>query len=108
MKPVLSPEGKEWGRFQPDCAGFTIKSLNVPASWEYIYQNRDVLLKVDQFGPVYVQAHPPGDIMLFKRENGQKFSSWMVWLTSDEFLEPFTNFYRPVVDGKNPAKEPET
>lgn len=107
MKPVFSPEGKEWGRFQPDCAGFTIKSLDVPTSWEYIYQNRDVLLKVDQFGPVYVQAHPPGDIMLFNRENGQKFSSWMVWLTSDEFSEPFTNFFRPLVNGKNPSKEPE-
>lgn len=38
-----------WGEFQGDCAGFNMKSLNLPAPWDYIYQNRGILLKVDQF-----------------------------------------------------------
>ncbi len=59
-----------WGEFQEDCAGFNMKSLNLPTPpWDYIYQNRGILLKVDQYGPVYTQAYPPGDVMLFKRES---------------------------------------
>lgn len=40
-----------WGEFQEDCAGFNIKSLNLPAPWDYIYQNRGILLKMDQRNP---------------------------------------------------------
>ena len=84
-----------YGNFIKDTAGYEITTLNLPASWEYIYENRDILLKVDQFGPVYAQAHPPGDIMLFKREQHQKFSPWSVGISSDRFPETFTNFFRP-------------
>src|SRR5690554_2585369 len=49
-------------------------------SWEYIYQNTDILLKVDQNGPVYAQAKPVEDIFLFKRENYEKHSKWQIQL----------------------------
>lgn len=84
-----------YGKFKPDTAGYEITTLNLPASWEYVYENRDVLLKVDQFGPVYAQAHPPGDIMLFKRENHEKYSPWMIRLDSPVFDASITNFFRP-------------
>ena len=83
-------------KFIKNTAGYEINDLNLPAPWEYIYQNKDLLLKVDQFGPVYVQADPPGDIMLMRRENGQSFSNWIVWI-SEEGRESFNNFYRPMV-----------
>lgn len=107
-REIYGPSRQRWGKFRPDCAGIDLFSLNLPAPWEYIYQNHDVLLKVDQFGPVYAQANPPGGILLFKREGGQKFSSWNVWLQSDELEDskPFTNFFRPLVDGSAPSKEP--
>lgn len=50
---------------------------NLPVPWEYIYQNGKILLKVDRFGPVYAQADPRSDIMLFKRDSMQKFSSYL-------------------------------
>lgn len=84
-----------YGKFIKNTAGYEINTLNLPTSWEYIYENKDILLKVDQFGPVYAQANPPGDIMLFKREQHQKYSPWMVQLVLDETKEQFTNFFRP-------------
>lgn len=38
-----------YGKFIENTAGYEINTLNLPASWEYIYENRDILLKVDQF-----------------------------------------------------------
>ena len=86
-----------YGKFIENTAGYEINDLNLPSAWEYIYQNRDFLLKVDQFGPVYVQADPPGDILLLRREAGQSFSSWTVWISEDG-QEPFNNFFRPTVN----------
>ena len=86
-----------YGKFIQDTAGYELNDLNLPSAWEYIYQNQDFLLKVDQFGPVYVQADPPGDILLLRRENGQRFSNWAVWI-SEEGQEPFNNFFRPTVN----------
>ena len=83
----------------------TDRSMQVP--WEYIYQNRDVLLRVDQFGPVNAQAYPPQDIMLFKRERDDKFSKWLYWLQCDEINggTPFTNFWGPSLG--SPDQQPD-
>ena len=83
-----------YGKFIENTAGYEIHTLNLPASWEYIYENKDILLKVDQFGPIYAQAHPPGDIMLFKREQHQKYSPWCIHLKFEDG-ERITNFFRP-------------
>lgn len=93
------------GNFIQNTAGYEITTLNLPVSWEYIYENRDILLKVDQHGPVYAQAHPPGDIMVFKREQHQRFSPWCVNISSNDFDGRFTNFFRPNTFGVD--KEPE-
>ena len=98
--------GKKLGEFLPSTAGFRISSLNLPASWEYIYQNRDVLMKVDQFGPVYAQMDPPGDVQMFRRESGQKFSNWIVWIKK-EGGEPFNNFFRPHANSVKQNDEPQ-
>lgn len=84
-----------YGSFIKNTAGYEINTINLPISWEYIYENRDILLKMDQFGPVYAQAHPPGDIVLFKREQHQKFSPWLIHICSDSFPGRITNFFRP-------------
>ncbi len=94
------------GKFIPHCAGFKIKTFNLPAAWEYIYQNRDILMKVDQYGPVYAQNNPPADIMLFKRESGQRFSNWLVWIKKGG-EEAFNNYFRPQINGANSSIEPE-
>lgn len=45
-------------------------------AWEYIYQNPQILLRVDQYGLVNCQYLPPQDIMLFKREPSDRYSKW--------------------------------
>lgn len=83
-----------YGHFIENTAGYEINTFNLPTSWEYIYENKDILLKVDQFGPIYAQAHPPGDIMLFKREQHQKYSPWFIHIIT-ESGERFSNFLKP-------------
>lgn len=97
------------GRFRTTPrAAFTIQTLNLPTSWEYIYQNRKLLLKVDQFGPLYAQADPPSDIILFRREPFQRWSSWLVWLRSDAFAcTAFPNYFRPGPHTANPSAQPD-
>lgn len=83
-----------FGKFIENTAGYEMNTFDLPTSWEYIYENKDILLKVDQYGPVYAQAHPPGDIMLFKREAHSKYSPWLIHI-KDEEGERFSNFFRP-------------
>ena len=44
-------------------ATYIIHDLGMETSWEYIFQNREILLRLDQYGPVAAQAYPPGDIL---------------------------------------------
>ena len=83
-----------YGKFIEDTAGYEINTLNLPTSWEYIYENRNILLKVDQFGPVYAQADPPGGVVLFKREQHSKYAPWFIHIQV-EGEDGFTNFFRP-------------
>ena len=99
---------KGYGRFGKEKGSFELDTLNLPAPWEYIYQNRRILLKVDQHGPVYSQVEPPSDIMLFRRDPFQKYSSWLVWLSSPSFINgSFTNFFRPLQGRADPAAKPD-
>lgn len=107
MNAIFDNKSQEkLGEFISDSAAFRITSLNLPTSWEYIYQNRDILMKVDQFGPVYIQMDPPGDIQMIRRENAQKFSNWIVWIKK-EGAEPFNNFFRPQINMTNQSKNPD-
>ncbi len=85
----------QFGKFIKATAGYEINTLKLPTSWEYIYENRDILLKVDQYGPVYAQANPPGDVMLFKRETHEKFSPWLYRIAVDGVEGEFSNFFKP-------------
>lgn len=100
---------KGYGRFSTnENAVFTIDTLNLPTSWDYIYQNRKILLKVDQFGVALAQAFPPSDIIMCMRDRFQKYSVWHTWFMSEDFKDgAFTNFYRPVQNAKDPSKEPD-
>jgi hypothetical protein len=75
---------------------FEVTTPDLPNSWEYYYQNRDVLLKVDQLGPVHAQAEPPGGNMLFRRDAFEKNSCWLTWIVDhDNPRNTFSNFFRP-------------
>lgn len=104
---IYDDKNRELGHFLEEEAGFEINTLNLPAPWEYIYENQDILVKMDERGPVYAQEKPPQGITILKRENGQKFSNWGVWIKKKESREVFTNFFRPLPDGTDPKREPE-
>ncbi len=84
-----------YGNFVKNTAGYEINSLEMKTPWEYIYENGDILLKVDQYGPVYAQANPPGGIMLFKREQHQKYSVWQTFIKASDTKDKYSTFFRP-------------
>lgn len=67
------------------------------APWYYIYNNRKILLYVDQNGPVKMQYQPPNGILIFKRELGENQSKWQVWVQSPDLNAgiPVSNFNSP-------------
>jgi cellobiose phosphorylase len=97
-----------YGRFSAELkGGFEIATPNLPTLWDYIYQNRALLLRVDQLGIAYAQSFPPSDIVMFMRDRFQKSSVWSTWFQSPEFATgPFTNFFRPAPGIADPAAVP--
>lgn len=73
-----------------------IYSQEMITSWEYIYTNPNVLLKVDQNGIISAQNKPPQDIILFQRSKGEKTSPWLVYIKDKTNGECFSNFGFPV------------
>ena len=98
-----------YGHFNPDVhAGYTLtngEKLNSP--WYYVYQNRKILLYVDQNGPVKIQHAPPSGIFVCKRELGETQSKWQVWVQAEELNGgvPVSNFNSPNLnyDGEKPV-----
>lgn len=81
----------EKGFFTEEKGGYEITDHKVRGDWQYIYQNKDVLLRVDQCGVAMIQANPVNDIYLVKRDGDERFSKWIVWVKKDggEFQSNF-------------------
>ena len=97
-----------YDKIQPKCrygeydmsrkAAYTITAgEDIKEPWYYIYQNRKILLYVDQNGPVKIQYQPPSGILVAKRELGEKQSKLVTWIQSDAVNGgiPFSNFHLP-------------
>ena len=89
-------------------AAYTLtNSEELVEPWYYIYQNRKILLYVDQNGPVKIQYQPPSGILVAKRELGEKQSKLQSWICSEDINGgiPFSNFNSPTLDiTKTPPK----
>ena len=98
-----------YGHYDKDVpAGYVLTNRDELSSpWYYVYQNKKVLLYVDQNGPVKVQYNPPSGILVFKRELGENQSKWQVWVSSKDLNNgvPVSNFGAPVLQHnlKNPV-----
>jgi hypothetical protein len=99
----------EYGRFVAgEKACFEIDTPHLPTPWEYVFQNEDIVLRVDQRGPISAQAHPPKDILFFRRELFQDIASWFVWVCSEEFeCKGFSNYFNPLLKKGNPSALPD-
>ena len=96
---------KSYGYFPDELANFVITDTEAPITAEYVYQNKEVLIKVDKFGPIYMQAFPPKDVMLFRRDGQERFSRWQFYITCENASAKkvsafsFPRFSKPI-DGK--------
>lgn len=89
-------------------AAYTVtKGEELSEPWYYIYQNRKILLYVDQNGPVKIQYQPPSGILITKRELGEKQSKLQTWIQCVDINGgiPFSNFNTPNL--QLTAKKPE-
>ena len=89
-------------------AGYTITDGDKLATpWYYVYTNENILLYVDQNGPVKIQHKAPSGILLCKREMGENQSKWQVWVQSADINGgvPVSNFNSPFLHyGKEKPK----
>lgn len=74
-------------RFGEQAGSYIIEDAPLIGEYEYYYTNPDVLLKVDQFGVHSIQADPPADVALVKREGTIKLSPWRVYFSTANGVE---------------------
>jgi len=101
---------KGYGRFEPGPATFTCSKYHLPAPWEYVYTNGDILLRLRHDGGGYLQLEPPGGSALFRAERGHEAPQMFTWLIPDVRgeREAFANFHRPELPLGAPGSEPDS
>lgn len=97
-----------YGQYEIDKpAGYTITEADkLKSPWYYVYNNRKLLLYVDQNGPEKIQHQPPQGIFIFRREFCETQSRWQVWVKANTINGgvPVSNFNSPKLkcDGEQP------
>ncbi|MCQ2412609.1 MAG: hypothetical protein MJ057_06595 [Sphaerochaetaceae bacterium] len=72
---------KNYGEFLATEGSYRLTSIPEAGNFEYIYKNRRIFLKVDQFGPSFMQMDPLGGMRILKRMERETFSPWRVVFT---------------------------
>lgn len=73
--------------------GYTIENPDLIGAYEYNLMGRDMLVCLDQNGFVKIQAYPPDDILLLRREQGEKYGKWLTFIVKSGRI--YCNFNRP-------------
>ena len=94
-----------YGHFLEAPGTFEITKFFTPDAWDYVFTNRQMLLRVRHDGTGYVQLEPPCGPMLYKMERYQQYPGFFLWV-KPEGEDAFSNFYKPNFDVKNPDREP--
>ncbi len=97
---------KGLGRYEEGTATFTCLKRDLPAPWDYVYTNGDVLLRIRHDGGGYLQVGPPGGPALFRPERGETAPMIFAWLAPEEG-RAFSNFATPTVPLEKPGTEPD-
>lgn len=72
---------KNYGYFNDDLGCYTLTDFPKVGNYEYIYKNKEVLVKVDQYGINTCQINPPVGIALVKRERREVSSPIKVYFS---------------------------
>lgn len=82
--------GENYGKFSKKPGGYRIEKLPEAGSYEYIYKNDEILVKVDQYGIITAQINPPVGEAVFKREEREVGSPVKAYFSDGESV--FNNF----------------
>lgn len=83
-----------YGKFAEKAGSWTLDKLPSVGTYEYIYRNKDILLRVDQFGVRSCQIDPPVGISLVKRENREISSPVKVFFSVGDNVYNNFDVYR--------------
>lgn len=72
---------KNYGFFNKELGCYTLTSFPTVGSYEYIYKNDELLVKVDQYGFQTCQINPPMGVALVKRERREIASPIRVYFS---------------------------
>lgn len=67
---------KQFGHLTDEKGIYVLDKIPEAGNFEYIYKNKNIFLKVDQFGPSYIQLNPPVGMTVLKRNDREQFSPW--------------------------------
>ena len=73
-----------YGRFLEEKGGYRLTEIPEAGSFEYIFKNSRLFLKVDQFGPLFMQLDPLGGMRVLKRMERETFSPWKVLFSTGD------------------------
>ncbi len=98
-----------YGEFLDAPAAFRCTQYHLPTTWDYVYTNGNILLRIHHDGNGYLQLAPPSGPALFRQEQGQSAPSMFVWILSEAQgqRETFSNFWLPTIPLVEPSIEPE-
>lgn len=71
-----SSMNKQYGKLLNETGTYAIDKIPESGSFEFIYKNKKILLKVDQFGPSFVQIVPPNGMTVLQRKERETYSPW--------------------------------
>ncbi len=75
--------GRSYGEFLSQPGGYRITEIPEAGNFEYILKNRRLFLKLDQFGPSFMQLDPLGGMKVLTRMEREQFSPWKVLFSVD-------------------------
>lgn len=92
---------EEFGEFGLKPGQFIVTNRDLERPWSYLYTNKALLLKLNNYGPHSAQVNPPGGMLLFKTANnenllplqifvnapGQHLTAFLSPLNRDELLD---------------------
>lgn len=81
---------KNYGRFENEPGVYSITKLPESGAFEYFYKNKNILLKVDQFGPSFIQINPPSGMKVLLRKEREIYSPWLTYFSCNNKV--YNNF----------------
>lgn len=81
---------KQYGRFLNELKAYELNKIPEAGNFEFLLKNKNVFIKIDQFGPSFAQIEPPSGMYILQRKVRETFSPWKFYFSIG--AKVFNNF----------------